>query len=52
MQHLFTNARIIDATASEPRLGNVLVEDGIIRDLEAADRPGEDRRVIDRAVAR
>ena len=33
MQTLFLNAAITDATRREPRLGNVLVEDGLIRDV-------------------
>ena len=47
MQTLFLNASIVDATASAPRLGNVLIEDGIIRDLEAKGGPGANRQVID-----
>ncbi len=47
MQTLFLNASIVDATANEPRLGNVLVEDGIIRDVEAKDTTAENRQVID-----
>jgi len=47
MQTLFLNASMVDATASTPRLGNVLIEDGIIRDTQAKDGPGQDRQVID-----
>ncbi len=38
MQTLFLNAAITDATQPGPRAGHVLVEDGVIRDVEA--RPG------------
>ena len=38
MQTLFLNAAITDATRPEPRMGNVLVEDGVIRDVEANSR--------------
>ncbi len=47
MQVLFTNASIVDATMLEPRLGHVLVEDGIIRDTDARPDGAEGRRVID-----
>lgn len=47
MQTLFLNASIVDATASAPRFGNVLVEDGIIRDTEAKAGTAENRQVID-----
>lgn len=47
MQTLFQNALIVDATLAEPREGNVLVEDGVIRDLEANVGGGADRRIID-----
>jgi imidazolonepropionase-like amidohydrolase len=47
MQVLFTNASIVDATASEPREGNVLVEDGVIRDLAARAIAAPDRLVLD-----
>jgi imidazolonepropionase-like amidohydrolase len=47
MQTLFLNAAITDATRPEPRLGNVLVEDGIIRDVEARAGTAEGREVID-----
>ncbi len=47
MQLLLANARIVDATLPGPRQGNVLVEDGLIRDLEADAKPAEGRRVID-----
>ena len=35
MQLLLRNATIVDATAPEPRAGNVLIEDGVIRDVNA-----------------
>jgi imidazolonepropionase-like amidohydrolase len=35
MQTLLANATLVDATSPEPRPGHVLVEDGIIRDLNA-----------------
>jgi imidazolonepropionase-like amidohydrolase len=47
MQTLFLNASIVDATASTPRVGNVLVEDGVIRDIEAKSGAAENRQVID-----
>ncbi len=47
MQVLFKNALIVDATMAEPVEGNVLVEDGLIRDLHAVAREAEGRRVID-----
>lgn len=47
MQTLLRNATIIDATASEPRSGNVLIEDGIIRDLKAKSSSAQDCEVID-----
>ena len=43
MQTLFLNASIVDATASTPRMGNVLVEDGIIRDVNAKAATAPDR---------
>ena len=47
MQTLFLNARLSDATMSESRIGNLLVEDGVIRDLDATLRPADGREVID-----
>jgi imidazolonepropionase-like amidohydrolase len=47
MQTLFVDASIVDATAGAPRRGNVLVEDGIIRDTEAKPGAAENRQVID-----
>ena len=47
MQTLFRNARLSDATMSEARIGNLLVEDGVIRDLDASATPAEGREVID-----
>ena len=49
MQTLFLNARLSDATMPESRLGNLLVEDGVIRDLDAAPKPADGRMVIDLA---
>jgi imidazolonepropionase-like amidohydrolase len=46
MQTLFLNARIVDAIAEEPRAGNVLVEDGVIRDVDAK-KPAGECEVID-----
>ena len=47
MQTLFLNASIVDATAATPRMGNVLVEDGIIRDIQAKTGTADHRQVID-----
>jgi imidazolonepropionase-like amidohydrolase len=47
MQVLLTNALIVDATMREPMPGNVLVEDGLIRDLNAPPTAAEGRTVID-----
>jgi imidazolonepropionase-like amidohydrolase len=47
VQTLFLNALIVDATASAPRTGNVLIEDGIIRDVQAKAGTAEHRQVID-----
>ena len=47
MQILFLNAAVTDATRAEPRMGNVLVEDGVIRDVEARPGGAGDREVID-----
>ena len=47
MQTLFLNAAIIDGTAPEPRHGNVLVEDGVIREIDAKTGGAEGREVID-----
>ena len=49
MQTLFLNAAIVDGTSKEPRHGNVLVEDGVIRDVDAASGSAEGREVIDLA---
>ncbi len=46
MQTLLRNALLVDATAPEPRPGNLLIEDGIIRDLDAR-APVPDCAVID-----
>lgn len=45
MQTLFTNATIVEASGR--REGNVLVEDGVIRDVEARARGAEGRHVVD-----
>ncbi len=47
MQTLLTNARIVDADHAEPREGNVLIEDGVIRDLAARAIAAPDRMVMD-----
>lgn len=47
MQLLLTNAQIVDATMAEPIEGNVLIEDGVIRDLHARAVAAPDRTVID-----
>lgn len=47
MQILLTNAQIVDATMPEPHLGNVLVEDGLIRDLDASAGAAEGHVIID-----
>ncbi|QNI30283.1 amidohydrolase family protein [Alloacidobacterium dinghuense] len=47
MQTLLLNATIIDSTAPEPRSGNILIEDGIIRDPEARSSFAKDCQVID-----
>jgi imidazolonepropionase-like amidohydrolase len=47
MQILFTNALIVDANRPEPVEGNVLAEDGVIRDLAARPIAAPDRLVLD-----
>jgi len=47
MQTLLTNARIVDAAYREPREGNVLIEDGVIRDLAVRPIAAPDRIVLD-----
>ena len=47
MQTLFTNARILDPAAPEMVEGNVLVEGGVIRDLQARAVAAPERRMID-----
>ena len=49
MQTLFLHAAIADGSSPEPRHGNVLVEDGVIRDVDAAAGAAENREVIDLA---
>jgi len=46
MQTLLRNALLVDATTPEARPGHLLIEDGIIRDLNAPD-PGPGAAVID-----
>lgn len=46
MQTLLRNALLVDATAPEPRPGHLLIEDGIIRDLDARSS-APDAAVID-----
>jgi len=46
MQTLLSNARMMDATMPEPRAGNVLIEDGVIRDVDAK-KPAGDCVAID-----
>ncbi len=41
MQTLLRNARIVDAMVEEARPGNILIEDGVIRDLNAKVPAGE-----------
>lgn len=47
MQILLKNATIIDSTHPEPRPGQVLIEDGIIRDVAVKSSPAPDCQVID-----
>lgn len=47
MQTLFANAVLVDASAPEPRRGNLLVEDGVIRDRNAKFESAPNRDVID-----
>ena len=47
MQLLLTNASIVDATMAEPVEGNVLIEDGTIRDLAARPIAAPERLVLD-----
>jgi imidazolonepropionase-like amidohydrolase len=47
MQLLLSNAVLVDATLPEPRHGHVLIEDGVIRDLNARVRSAEGRIVLD-----
>jgi imidazolonepropionase-like amidohydrolase len=46
MQTLLRNATIVDATSPHPRPGNILIEDGLIRDLNAQTHSA-DCQVID-----
>ena len=47
MQTLLTNARILDPAAPGPIEGNVLIEDGVIKDLAARPVAAPDRMMID-----
>ena len=47
MQVLLNNAHIVDATMAEPKLGNVLIENGVIRDLDMRSGSAEGRVVLD-----
>ncbi|HEY6447234.1 MAG TPA: amidohydrolase family protein [Acidobacteriaceae bacterium] len=50
MQILLLNATLIDAAWPEPRHGNLLVEDGLIRDIDASPQAASlnpDRQIID-----
>lgn len=47
MQTLLRNATIVDATAPAPRSGNILVEDGVLRDLDAKSPSAPNCEVID-----
>ena len=47
VQTLFLNAAIVDGTHAEPRSGHVLVEDGVIVDVDARPGPADGREVID-----
>ena len=47
VQILLTNAQIVDATLPEPVAGHVLIEDGIIKDIEARPRAAAGRMMID-----
>jgi imidazolonepropionase-like amidohydrolase len=47
MQTLLTNAILVDATNPEPRPGNLLIENGLIRDLNAKTPTAADCQVID-----
>ncbi|HTV15896.1 MAG TPA: amidohydrolase family protein [Acidobacteriaceae bacterium] len=47
MQTLLANATLIDAVVPEPRSGHILVEDGVIRDLEAKPPAAPDAQTID-----
>lgn len=47
MQTLLANATLVDATFPEPRAGHILVEDGVIRDLDAKLASAPNRDTID-----
>lgn len=47
MQTLLANATLVDATFPEPRPGHILVEDGVIRDLDAKPASAPNRETID-----
>jgi imidazolonepropionase-like amidohydrolase len=47
MQTLLTNATLVDATTPEPRPGHILIENGLIRDLNAKPSSDPGGQVID-----
>jgi len=47
MQTLLTNAVIVDSSDPEPRSGNILIEDGVIREIGRAKSSTTDCRTID-----
>ena len=47
MQTLFANAAIVDSTLPEPRFGNILIEDGIIREIGPRITSSAECQVID-----
>jgi len=47
MRTLLLNATIVDCTYPEPRFGNILIEDGLIREIAQKTSPSMDSQVID-----
>ncbi len=47
MRTLLTNATIVDSTHPEPRAGNILVEDGLIREIGPTTSSSIDCQIID-----
>ena len=47
MRTLLLNATIVDCTHPEPRFGNILIEDGLIREIAPKTSPSMDSQVID-----